>query len=85
MINQQNWTYSRYELNQVATSISLGGNHTGICYSVSSFDQEHLKDLNSRDFNSLSEAISYINTEFEEWEFKDLTQSSGGCESCEAH
>lgn len=88
LISVTNWNYSQYVKNDTKAFISMGATtEKPLFYSVTILQGEY-KELGSKDFDSLSSACLYLNKNFRNWTFQDLSQktdSSSGCSSCSAH
>lgn len=57
---------------------------TKFVYSPTVLDKEE-KEVFQRDFDTLEEAIEFINYAYNHWTFIDPLVKTGGCSTCVAH
>lgn len=88
-VNLTNWNYSYYNSEFFKAMISftgvpVGENDMKFVYSPTVLDKEE-KEVFQMDFDTLEEAISYLNSSYSHWTFIDPLIKTGGCSSCAAH
>ena len=87
-ITPRNWSYCGLRTRQLRAFVGMGAvpgqDSPDIIYCVT-VGNEDFQEIHQRDFDTLEQALAFINARYGEWEFYDLRQSEGGCGSCSAH
>lgn len=83
-----NWNYCQKikEGKKIILTMSASP-EKNLFYSAVMVENEY-REISSKDFLTLNQACEYLNNEFLDWEFHDLSQtkkSDSGCGSCVAH
>ncbi len=100
MINEKNWTHCIYqnphslEMAQISMGANWENDRAKDVFFVAHLDENHL-GVNEDIFEDIAPAITFINSEYDSWEFVDLEflnsknkkekESEGGCDNCSAH
>ena len=77
---------------QISIGANWENNQARDVFFVAHVDENHL-GVNEDIFEDIKQAITFINSEFNSWEFIDLEflnnktkkESEGGCDNCSAH
>lgn len=89
-VNLINWNFAQYRLDKLMAMISFGAvpdentDQFEMQYFVTVLEEERLEKF-QKQFKSLNEACFYINQQYGDWEFKDLSVKGSGCSTCAAH
>ncbi len=88
-INNENWTYTRYQKGNFKALISFGANPESVLedrleYYVTVLENED-QEVFQECFDSLTEACLYLNDHYSDWTFEDQTATKSGCSTCVAH
>lgn len=88
-VNLKNWNFAQYRLDNLMCMVSFGAEPTEseefqMQYFVTVLEDEQVEKFQKK-FDSLNLACAYINEQYGDWEFKDLSVKGSGCSSCSAH
>ncbi len=88
-INNENWSYCRYEKENFLALITFGADPESIKedrleYYVTVLQDEQNEDFQKK-FDSLTDACLYLNSGYSDWNFNDQTATKSGCSTCAAH
>lgn len=91
-IDNKNWTYTAYTLDELQAFISFGADpdilSDNFTYYATVIDSEH-NEVYQKDFPNIDSACDFLNNKYKGiWNFKNkLSQGtdSGGCSTCIAH
>lgn len=88
IINNENWTYTRYKNNDLHAFISIGADEkANISYFTTLIDSANTEH-HQEEFHSLELACQAINAKYQGlWDFEDQEKplKEGGCATCVAH
>lgn len=89
-VNLKNWNFAQYRMDKLMAMISFGAAPDEVSsdfemhYFVTVLEDERLEKF-QKQFKSLNQACFYINQQYGDWEFKDLSVKGSGCSTCSAH
>lgn len=90
-VNLKNWNFAQYRLDKLLAMISFGAAASAdekqdfqMQYFVTVLEDERIEKF-QKAFQSLNEACYFLNEQYGDWEFKDLSVKGSGCSSCAAH
>ena len=74
----------RFETRQAGISFVYCPDKDSYSYNAYCLEMELLKELYSKEFDFLDDALEHINSEFETWELVPYEKEKSGCSSCVA-
>ena len=85
----RNWNYSFYNSDSYKALISIvanpsESNEVEYLYCPTVLDGEN-REVFQKDFDSLANAIEFMNKSYSHWKFIDPSSSDKGCTTCSAH
>ena len=88
-VNLENWSYTRFENKNFMALITFGADPESLevnefQYYVTVIKDEE-KEIFQSNFDSLTEACLYLNSNYGDWELNDQTAKKSGCSTCAAH
>ena len=88
-ITLQNWNHCGLQTKHLRAFVGIGAvpgqESPSLIYCVTLGDND-FSEIQQWDFNTLEQALEFINGRYGEWDFYDLGQGEGGgCGSCSAH
>ena len=86
MLDQENFLNMAlvFRERQAGVSLIMDPLNDRISYNAYCLETKLLKDLYTKEFRVLDEALDHINAEFGNWELKPLIEDKSGCGSCVA-
>jgi len=85
-LDQSNFEVKAYRFRDRQAGVSLVYDPDNESYTYNAYCLETLlvKDIYSREFGYLEDALDHVNDEFGTWDLTDLISSKKGCDSCVA-